>query len=341
MVTMHDVAKHAGVSVMTVSNVVNNRTNVREATRDKVLAAITALDYRVNTTARSLRQGRSGVIGLAVPETHQPYFGTLSALFIDAAAALGYDIVIERTGGASREDEVQAIALSRLRSYDGLILHSSQLADEDAWLFRGDFPIVVMGERSYASPVDHVVMANEQAGRLAAEHLLGQGCRSVVMLGGAPWNPADVNVATSRAKGFIDAVDRAGYPIDPARIRGSAYELEAGRVAVAQLLQNFPDMDGIFCATDMVAFGVIRALHDAGRRVPEDVKVVGFDDVPMAAYATPSLTSIAPDHARMVNDALQLLIGRIDGDRGPDDYREIVAPVHLTPRESTAIQGVT
>lgn len=320
---------------MTVSNVVNNRPSVRPETRKKVLASIAALDYRLNTTARSLRQGRTGVIGLAVPETDRPYFGMLSTLFIDAARDAGYDMVIERTGGY-REDEVNVIAQSRLRSYDGLILHSSQLGDEDTWLLRGDLPIVVMGERAYSSPVDHVVMANEQAGQLAAEHLLARGCRRPAMLGGAMWDPNQVNVATSRTRGFVEALASAGAPLEATYIRSSGYELEAARLATVELTAELADVDGIFCATDVVAFGALRALRDLGRDVPAQVKVVGFDDVPFAAYTTPSLTSIAPDHARMVADALQLLLGRIDGTRSPDDYREILAPVTLTPRESTA-----
>lgn len=334
MATMQDVARHAGVSSMTVSNVVNNRPSVRLETREKVLASIAALGYRLNTTARSLRQGRTGVIGLAVPETDRPYFGMLSTLFIDAARDAGYDMVIERTGGY-REDEVNVIAQSRLRSYDGLILHSSQLAGEDAWLLRGDFPIVVMGERAYSTPVDHVVMANEQAGRLAAEHLLARGCRSLAMVGGATRSLEDVNVATSRTKGFIDGIASSGVALETRRIRRSAYDLEVARRATLRLVEEIPDIDGIFCATDMVAFGTLRGLRDAGRDVPAEVKVVGFDDVPFASYTTPSLTSIAPDHAHMVAEALRLLIDRINGRREPEDYREIVAPVTLIPRETT------
>ena len=167
MVTMQDVARRAGVSVMTVSNVVNEQPHVRAATRAKVLEAIAELGYHVNTAARSLRQGRTGVIVLAVPEVDRPYFGLLATLLIERAAARGYDLLLEQTA-ARRDRELDAIARSRLRSYDGLILSAVQLHDDDAGLLRGDFPIVLLGERSYTQPLDHV-RDGERGGRGARD----------------------------------------------------------------------------------------------------------------------------------------------------------------------------
>jgi DNA-binding LacI/PurR family transcriptional regulator len=332
---MQDVARHAGVSVMTVSNVVNEHPNVRESTRERVLASIDELGYRVNTTARSLRQGRTGVICLALPEIDRPYFGMISELYIARAAAHGYDVVLELTG-SRREGEKAAIQHSRLRSYDGLLLHASALVDEDVALLRGDLPVVVLGERAYAAPVDHVVMANEEGGSLAGRHLVERGCRRPAMVGGRMWSPGDADVATLRTKGFVGALLQAGLGLDPRQIRAARYALEAARAAVRGLLDEVPDVDGIFCATDHVALGVIRGLADLGRRVPDEVGVVGFDDVPLASYTTPSLTSVAPDHAAMTEAALSLLVERIAGTRPRDEYREIVGPVTLVARESTA-----
>lgn len=332
---MQDVARHAGVSVMTVSNVVNEHPHVRETTRERVLASIDELGYRVNTTARSLRQGRTGVIGLALPEIDQPYFGMLSELFVARAAAHGYGVVIELTG-SRREGERAAIQHSRLRSYDGLLLHASALADEDVALLRGDLPVVVLGERTYAAPVDHVVMANEEGGALAGRHLVERGCRRPAMVGGRMWSPGDADVATLRTKGFVAALLQAGLGLDPRQIRATPYTLQAARAAVRSLLDEMPDVDGIFCATDHVALGVVRGLADRGRRVPDDVGVVGFDNIPLAAYTAPSLTSVAPDHAAMTEAALSLLVDRIAGTRPPSEYREVVGAVTLAARESTA-----
>lgn len=336
MTTMQDVARHAGVSVMTVSNVVNEHPHVRDSTRQRVLASIAELGYHVNTTARNLRQGRSGVIALAVPEIDRPYFGLLASLLIERSAARGYELVVEQTA-ARRDRELDAISRSRLRNYDGLILSAVELHDDDAVLLRGDFPTVLLGERGFTAPLDHVVMANEEGAALAAEHLVGQGCRTVAMLGGYRSDSGAVDVSTSRVRGFEEALADRGIVLDDRLVRSTPFTLEGGRSAMADLLAVFPDVDGVFCSTDLVAIGAVRALADAGRRVPDDVKVVGFDDVPLASFLTPSLTSISPDHAAMADAVVTMLVDRIEGRRTDDDYRTVVGPVHLVARESTAV----
>ena len=335
MTTMQDVARHAGVSPMTVSNVINEHPHVRESTRQRVLASIAELGYHVNTAARTLRQGRTGVVCLAVPEIDRPYFGHLASLLIDRAAARGFELVVEQTE-ASRDRELDAIARSRLRNYDGLILSAVQLHDDDAILLRGDYPTVILGERAFSEPLDHVVMANEDGARLAAAHLIDQGCARVAMLGGYHSGVGAVDVSTLRTRGFEEGL--RGRGIDPAAavIRSSDFSFEGARAATTALLAEIPELDGLFCATDVIAIGAIRALADAGRRVPHDVKVVGFDDVPLAAYVTPSLTSVAPDHAAMADAAISLLIDRIEGSRPSGDFRTVTGPVRLIERESSA-----
>lgn len=335
MTTMQDVARLAGVSVMTVSNVINEHPHVRDSTRQKVAAAITELGYHVNTSARSLRQGRTGVIALAVPEIDRPYFGLLANLLIERAAARGFELVVEQTA-ASRERELDAISRSRLRNYDGLILSAVELHDDDAVLLRGDYPTVILGERGFSGPLDHVVMANEEGAALATAHLVDRGCRTIAMLGGYHSDSGAVDVSTSRVRGFESALVSGGITPDARLVRPTAYTLEGGRSAMTELLGEFPDVDGVFCATDLIAVGAMRALADAGRRMPQDVAVVGFDDVPLASFLTPSLTTIAPDHAAMADAAVTMLIDRIEGSRADDDYRTVVGPVRLVERESTA-----
>lgn len=331
---MQDVARHAGVSVMTVSNVINDHPHVRATTRQKVLESISALGYHVNTAARSLRQGKTGVIGLAVPDIDRPYFGMLARLLIDRAAAHGYELVIEQTH-ASREREVDAISRSRLRSYDGLFLYAAELRD-DAMLLRGEFPIVVFGEHAYSGPIDHVEMANADGARLATAHLIERGCRRVGILGGRIGDPDDIGVATVRTRGYREALEAAGIAFDPALVRDAEYSYEGGSAQAAALLAEVDDLDGLFCATDVIAIGAMRALHEAGRRVPQDVRVVGFDDVSLAAFTTPSLTSIAPGHDEMADAAMEMVLGRISGERAADDYRSFTGPARLVERESTA-----
>lgn len=332
---MQDVARHAGVSVMTVSNVINDHPHVRTSTREKVLESISALGYHVNTAARSLRQGKTGVIGLAVPDIDRPYFGMLARLLIERAAAHGYELVIEQTH-ASREREVDAISRSRLRSYDGLFLYAAELRDDDAMLLRGEFPIVVLGEHAYSGPIDHVEMANAEGTRLATAHLIERGSRRIAMLGGRIDDPADIGVATLRARGYREALEAAGVGFDEALVRDCDYSYEGGSAGAQALLAAYGDLDGLVCATDVIAIGALRALSDAGRRVPADVRVVGFDDVSLAAFTTPSLTSIAPGHDEMADAAMEMVLGRISGERAADDYRSFTGSVRLVERESSA-----
>lgn len=340
MSTMQDVAHHAGVSVMTVSNVINGRPHVRDTTREKVLAAIAELDYHVNTAARNLRQGRTGVIGLAVPDIDRPYFGLLASLLIAKAADRGYELVVEQTS-ANRDRELDAVTRSRLRSYDGLLLSSVQLHDDDATLLRGDFPLVVFGERPFTIPIDHVAMANERGTDLATQHLIDRGCRRIAVIGGRLLHDV-VDVSTTRAAGYLAAMERAGLEVDPLWVRDADYSLEGSATETTRLLDDLgqqpgaaPVIDGLVCATDLIAISAIRALADRGLRVPDDVLVVGFDDVPLASFTTPSLTTIRPDHDGMATAAIDMLIQRIEGERSSDDYRDHIGDVTLVERDST------
>ena len=334
MATMQDVARHAGVSPMTVSNVVNGHPHVREATRERVLLSIAALGYHVNTAARNLRQGRTGVIGLAVPDIDRPYFGLLAGLLIERAAAHGFELVIEQTA-ARRDRELDAIDHSRLRSYDGLILSAVQLHDDDATLLRSDFPIVVLGERSYSGPLDRVVMDNERGAALAAGHLLDIGCTHIAMIGGRIGETDDIDVETLRARGLIGELRRRGLELDPKLMRSVEFSYEGGYRAMSQLLDDGETVDGIFCATDVMAIGAMRALHERGLRVPEDVCVVGFDDVPLASFLMPSLTTMSPDHAAMADAAITMLVDQIAGERTASQFETVVGAVTLVQREST------
>ncbi|UCM91849.1 LacI family DNA-binding transcriptional regulator [Streptomyces marincola] len=330
---MSEVAKAAGVSVMTVSNVVNGHRYVSEATRDRVLDAIDRLGYRVNVAARSLRSGSTGVIGLAVPDIEKPYFGQLAALIIDRAGALGYQVVVEQTG-ATRENELGALAHSRLRRYDGLILSTVRLGDEDADQLRSDLPVVVLGERLTAQgSVDRVAMANVEGAREATHHLIERGCRRVAALGAEPGSRPGAGAL--RAAGYRQALDEAGLPWRAELQVRCGFSMADGAAAVRVLLASGTPFDGVVCFTDTIAIGALRALADHGLAVPDDVLVAGFDDVEQAAYTVPSLTSVAPGHAEMVDAALRMLTERIAGRRDADAHEEFTGPHRLVVRQST------
>lgn len=328
---MKDVARAAGVSTMTVSNVVNGHPHVRDDTRVRVLEAIDRLGYRMNIAARSLRAGKTGVIGLAVPEINRPYFGHLAELLIERFGQQGMRVVVEQTG-ASREGELDAVVFSRLRMYDGLVLSAVGLGDPDIDLLRVDFPVVVIGERIFDGKIDHVVMANVDAARAATRHLLQLGCRRIAAVGGAVGT--DPSMTTLRTQGYRQALAEAGVPFRQELITTGAHSMEAGAQAVTDLIEAGVTFDGIFCLTDTTAIGALRGLADAGRRVPDDVKVIGFDDVPQARFTVPLLSSVNPGHTDMADAVVRLLLRRIRGTA--DEPQEFVGPFQVVPRASSS-----
>ena len=331
VVTMADVARSAGVSTMTVSNVINGRPRVGAATRERVLATISELGYQVNLAARHLRAGRTGVVGLAVPELERPYFAQLAGRLADRFEGHGLRIVTERTG-ASREGELDAVAFSRLRMYDGLILSVVDIDPAELTQIRTDAPVVMIGERALPSRFDHVMMDNVDGARQATAHLLATGARRIAMLGGDPDGAA--NMPALRAEGYAAAHAEAGVPVDPElNVRGS-FRLQDGYDAIRSLLDRKIGFDAVFALTDVVAMGALRALADAGLRVPADVQVIGFDDIDEAPYLVPSLSSVNPGHEEMADQITALLTAQISG--GPTgNPRELVVPARLIQRGTT------
>lgn len=340
MVTIQDVARAAGVSPMTVSNVLNHRGSVRAANRERVLAAISALDYQVNVAARNLRSGRTGTIGLAVPELDLPYTGQLAARIVRAGRRHGLRVVIEETG-ASKYREIDAIAQSRLRMYDGLIISAVGIGVADLEHLPLTGPVVLLGERIAGSMVDHVGMPNVEGARAVVEHLVRTGRRNIAVVGapiGFHLDPhrVELEAARLRIRGYHEALAGAGIRPDPALIiETDEWSLAGGAAGAATLFGRGIPYDAVFCLTDSVALGALRQLADAGVRVPQDVAVVGFDNIVEAEYCVPRLTTVAPDHEQIAETALQLLVERIArGDEvGPG--RDVTSSFRVVERESS------
>jgi DNA-binding LacI/PurR family transcriptional regulator len=331
VVTMEDVARLAGVSKMTVSNVVNNRAGVSEPVRRRVLEVIAESGYRLNLSARTLKSGRTGVIGLAVPEVDRPYFGMLAAQVIADAARRGFHVAIEQTGAAIA-GEVEAIAQSHNLQFDGLILSAVSFDPRRHRLADKSFPIVMLGEQDVGSAFDHVAMPNEEGTRAATEHLINRGCRRIAFVGGDGFE--GVNVVASRHRGYVAALAERDLPADPALLLASpAMTLESGRMAVHRLVGAGVDFDGVVAVTDTVAQGVLRGLADHGLSAPDQVRVVGFDNIPESKYMVPSLTTVAPDHGWIAEMAVRLVVERIREPARPT--ARYVAPFDIIAREST------
>lgn len=334
--TMHDVARVAGVSIKTVSNVINDYPHVREATRARVLEAIEALGYRPNLSARGLRSGKTGVIGLAVPALRENYFAELADAVIRAAESRGLHVVIEQTNG-EREKELLSLTGGRLRLTDGMLFSPVSLGQSDADALNAPFPVVLLGERIFDGPTDHVLMHNTSSARAAVQHLLGIGRRRIAVIGAAEHESADASSASLRVQGYRQALDEAGVPFDPDLVRSvDHWHRETGAAATRGLIADGIRFDAIFALNDTLGLGALRALGEAGIRVPEDVAVIGFDDIDETRYSVPSMSSIDTGREEIAQVAVDLLIERINEKGEKQPPRRIKPDFRLVARESTA-----
>ncbi|KSW29962.1 LacI family DNA-binding transcriptional regulator [Cellulomonas sp. B6] len=329
--TLKDVARAAGVSVMTVSNVVNDRPRVGPETRARVLDAIADLGYEVNLTARRLRAGRSGTVAFVVPRVDHPYFGQLGAQLTTALRASDRHLVIEQTN-ASKEGELGALSQARLQMYDGVLLSVVGLAPDDVDRLQTQLPLVLLGERPMPPRFDHVMLGNVEGARLATAHLLARGARRVAIVGGTLDD--DPGVSGSRTQGWREAHAAAGVPVDERLVLPAPWlEAAQGRQAVDDALARGLDLDGVFAVTDQVAIGAMAALQDHGRTIPGDVQVVGFDALALGEHVWPGLTTVDPHHELLVEHAVRLLDLRTAGEAAPPE--QIVLPVSLLERGTT------
>lgn len=330
--TLREVAERAGVSIRTVSNVVNGYRYVADATRTRVQAAVDELGYRPNAAARNLRSRRTGIIALGVPELSQPYFAELADLVIDQAAALSYTVVIEPTGGTAAGERKLAVDRDSPLAYDGLILSPLALGYKELSTRDSGAPAVMLGERGTRRLFDHVGIDNVAAAREATRHLLEAGCRRPAVIGAQPGSLT--NTATYRLRGFRKALAEAHLPLSPERVAHvPEFSRAAGAAAMSELLELSEPPDAVFCFNDALALGAMRAASAVGVRIPDDLAVVGCDDIEDSRYVTPTLSTIAPDKAEIARLAVTRLVARIRGDAAqPAHYP---APYRLVPRESS------
>lgn len=318
--TVRDVARLAGVSPKTVSNVVNGQVPVSPLTRLKVEEALSELDYVPNLSARGLRNGRTGVIALALPSLRTAYSAEMEQFIVNAAAERGWSVQIEDTGTSDGAREAELLNRARAHLIDGLILNPVRL--ETSAVQRGVSlpPVVLIGEVD--QPIaDHVWIDNVAASRTLTRLLLDRGHRRIAALG-------VTHSASSRLRetGYRSALGQAGLSADPAfEICCESWDAEAGYQAVRRWLSDQglvgrgssdqgaaeAPCDAIFCFTDSLALGALHALAEAGLSVPDDVSVVGYDDVPEAAHYRPPLTTISFDKPAFAETVLSLLAARI------------------------------
>lgn len=336
--TLHDVAKLAQVSIKTVSNVIHEHPNITPRTRSKVLAAIKELNYVPNLSARSLRSGKTNVIGLAIPELTNSYFTELANSVIFAAEQFGLTVLILPTS-ADRNKELQILENAKRNLVDGMIYSPLGLLQEDAELTNVNYPLVLVGENIFNGPKDHVTMRNIEAARAATEYLIGLGHRRIAVIGAHRGEV--IGSAGLRLRGYAEALEVAGIEYDENLIGYSAPWFRSnGADVMSELLARNVDFTAVFALNDLLAFGAMRVMQEAGISIPNDVSVMGFDNLEEAKYSIPSLSSVEPGKQEIAQKAVETLVERMGkGDKSDIPSREIEVEFEVVERESTATKS--
>ena len=332
--TLEMVALRAGVSRATVSRVVNGSTRVSPLIRHGVESAIAELGYVPNRAARSLVTGRTGSIAVVITEPSgrlfsDPFFPRLLRGASGILSARDLQLVLlmpsspeeaQRTGGYLTAGHVDGVLMVSLHADDPL---PSRLAEADV-------PLVLVGRPPRGTSASHVDVDNRQGARSAVEHLVAGGRRVIGTIAG----PADMAVGIDRLAGYREAIAAAGLVADPRLEAYGDFTQEGGAAAMARLLAARPDLDGVFAASDLMAAGALAVLADAGRRVPADVSVVGYDDSLVATSTSPQLTSVRQPIEEMGQEAARLLVEAVDGRSRA--IRRVTLATALVERASSA-----
>lgn len=329
---LKDIAAYTGVSIKTVSNVVNGKfARVGPETRAIVLDAIQKLNYQPNIAARQLRKSRVGVLAYAFPDLSNPYFADIGNELTAIAAERDSTILLDYTY-SDRARELDVVKGLRPHLIDGVILDSHALEIEDILPEVVKQPIVLLGERLFGAPFDHVLIDNVGAAYTATTHLLRQGRRRIGAIG---VQKCQSEAPSLRLEGYTRALEEAGLEMNETLlINGGNWHRADGASAMHALLALENPPDAVFCFNDLMALGAMSVLHAEGYRIPEDIAIIGIDDIEDARYAYPALTTIAPDKKEIARLAVSLLIERIQGER-TQSTECINAPFYLCERAST------
>jgi LacI family transcriptional regulator len=332
MPTIRDVAARANVSVATVSHVINGTRPVHPETVKRVRAAIEDLGYRQNTLARGLRRSETGTIGLLVPDNSNPFFAEVSRVIEDRGFSEGYNVILcNSDGSAAKEAAYVEVLLSK--QVDGLILISSgnSFAPVQSILKVG-VPLVVVDRELGDLPVDQVLVDNEQGGYLVGQYLVRLGHRRIGYISG----PSNLSLSAHRLAGFKRALDEAGIALSTQWIIRGDFQYAGGESAMRKLLQHNLKLTAVFASNDRMALGAMAVLSRARLRIPEDVSVIGFDDIPLARATFPSLTTVAQPIADMGHLSVSLLLDRIKKEKALPPQR-IMLPTSLIERQSCRV----
>jgi len=329
--TLEDIGELAGVSRSTVSRVVNDHPNVSDDVRERVLEVIQATGYHPNVAARTLASHRSWMIGLVLPHSvsaffADPYFPRLAQGIAQACNQYEYTLGLFLVG--SKEDEEKIYPrISRKGFLDGILIQAGQIGDQliDR-LIDTSLPLVVVGRPFQTENVSFIDIDNNVSAYNAVSHLIRLGCKRIGTIAGLPGS----TVSIDRKDGYLKALAERGRSVDESLIVDSDFTEAGGYFAMQQILHAQPD--AIFAASDLMAIGAMRAVRDAGLKIPQDIAFVGFDDIPPATQHDPQLTTVRQPIIQFGINAVEILIDLIEN--GVKPARRIILDTELVIRDS-------
>ncbi|GKV69243.1 LacI family transcriptional regulator [Sporosarcina sp. NCCP-2716] len=327
MATIKDVSKLAGVSVATVSRYLNKNGYVSKEAELAIAEVIEKLNYRPNTIARSLAGKKTATVGLMVPDILNPFFPELARAIEDAANTYGYTVMLCNTDNDPAKEQRYIETLLH-KQVDGIIISSYTIQPGHlSGLQKAGIPVVLLDNVFSSDSVVSLTVENKRGGELAAEHLLELGCRKIAHICG----PLSITSSRDRTAGF-EAVSAGTDWFTPSLIGYSDFTVSGGYRTMKKLLADHPDLDGVFASNDLMAAGALKALSEAGRCVPEDVKVIGFDGIGLEMLS-PELSTIAQPIYELGKTAMDVLVALIGKETGIETDQ--VFPVTLTAKQST------
>lgn len=326
-VTIAHVARLAGVSPTTVSHVLSGKRRVSDSTSVRVRDAVQRLGYRPNSAARQLRTRRSRMVAVIVPDITNPFYGVLTRGLADVVGGGDYGTYVCNTDGSlERERNFMHDVLDR--GVDGIVLAAVTRAARGAITpARFGTPVVCVGDTVDELDIDLVTAEHEAGAYAATQHLLGRGARRIAMIQGP------VEGGAARERGFRNALADAGLPLPSAHMVHGDWTRAGGYTAMHRLMELDPRLDAVFCANDLTAIGAMDAARELGLAVPDDVSLVGFDDVDAATIVTPALTTVRNPAYETGAEAGRLLMSRMNGDY-TGGRRTVVLPCPLVRRDS-------
>ena len=334
MATIREVAESAGVSYATVSHVINNTRLVSQQTRERVVAAMNTLNYRPNALARSLRQGKTNTLGLVLPDSANPFFAEISRSIEDEAFKKGYSVFLCNTELDTQRELFYVDVLSK-KQVDGIIfVAAGDQADSLDFLVRRNMPGVMIDRDIPNVEVDAVLTDHQLGGFLATRHLLELGHKHIACIAG----PSSITPSAERITGYRNALQQAGLAYNESLIVRGDYHAQSGMEITHFILKMDPRPTAIFALNDLMALGALRAAAEAGCSVPKELAIVGYDDIEIAHFTNPPLTTIAQPKKEIGAQAVNLLVDRISQKSRPPS-RLVLAPELIIRRSTKELDG--